>query len=129
MTQFTEKFNGEKSVRNADTIVRNGYTVILDFGTKADPDKIESVLEFFNDEYGIELSIRHAELQEIIENGIIGGVSGTGFGILYSMIFGGPVGILALACGIGGLLLGVLSTTLHVTVYKYRGHTMMKIEQ
>jgi outer membrane lipoprotein SlyB len=129
MKQFKEIFNGQDSVRKADTIIRNGYSVILDFGTKADPDKIQSVLDFFNEEYGIELSIRHAELQEVIEKGIIGAVSGAGVGVLSALIFGGPVGMFALGGTIIGGITGVISATLHITIYKYNGHTMMEIEQ
>lgn len=117
-----------KSIKKANELIMQGYDVVLDFGKKADLEKMDRILTYFDDEYGIEVSFRHAEIEEILENSIVGAISGAGAGILYGMIFGGPVGLLALAGGAVGLILGGLSPVLSVTVYRYNGHTLMKIK-
>ncbi|MBK9404447.1 MAG: hypothetical protein IPN57_07940 [Ignavibacteria bacterium] len=119
--------NTDRNIAEANELIKQGYGVVLEFGKNPDLDKMNRILTYFNGEYGIEISINHADIAEIIESGIIGGVSGAGAGILYGIIFGGPIGLLALTGGVIGTILGGLSPVLSVTIYKYKGKTFVTI--
>lgn len=119
--------NTDRNITEANDLIKQGYGVVLDFGKKPDLDKINRILTYFNGEYGIELSINHADISEIIESGIMGGAAGAGAGILYGIFSGGPIGLLALAGGVIGTILGGLSPVLNVTIYKYQGQTFVTI--
>jgi hypothetical protein len=117
-----------RCIKKAEEQLSTGYEIVLDFGTKANPEKIDRVLTYFNENYGIEVCIRHAELREMIESGIYGGLAGAGAGFLAALYFGGPVGWCILGGALVGTLIGSLSQVLYVTVYKSKGRTKMKIE-
>lgn len=123
------KLNKEIKKNEIDNLIKEGYDLILDFGRKTDPRKIDKILTHLDKNFAIEVSIRHSELEDIVESGLIGGVAGAGCGILASILTGGPIGILV---GIGislGITAGIMSATLNIKIYQYRGHTILKITQ
>ncbi|MBS1517933.1 MAG: hypothetical protein JSS91_07585 [Bacteroidetes bacterium] len=120
--------NIRKSIEMAEEQIMNGYEVVFDFGTSKDFEKVEKMLTYLGDDYGVDIYIRHAELKEIIEGGIIGGVAGAGIGIIAAFYFSGPVGWIALSGMLIGAAAGSISKSLIVTVYKRKGVTYMKVK-
>jgi len=124
----TYKFKiSENAIRKSEDLLEEGKEIILDFGKYADPEDLTHVLTYLHQEYKVEVSMRHAELEDILESAVIGGVAGGAVGILAALIWGGPVGILAALGTILGGLLGASSAVLNVKIYKYRGNTLMKL--
>jgi hypothetical protein len=124
----TYKFKiSENAIRKSEDLLEEGKEIILDFGKYADPEDLTHILTYLHQEYKVEVSMRHAELEEILESAVIGGVTGGALGILAALIWGGPVGILAALGTILGGLLGASSAVLNVKIYKYRGNTLMKL--
>jgi hypothetical protein len=95
------KYNSYSEIKEAEKLIQDGYDIILDFSKKADPKKLQKILTYFGDKYGIKVNIRDAKLKEIL------------------------AGLGASA----GLLSEIASATLNVKIYKYCGNTLVKITQ
>ncbi len=117
-----------EAISFAEEQLNDGREVILDFGKRVNVKELDHVFTYFTGNYEVDVTMRHAELKEIVEAGLIGGVIGAGTGALAAFLLGGPVGILTGIGALIGVAAGVASVTLNITVYKYRGHTLMKIK-
>lgn len=123
--------------RKVNDEIEDGREVVLTFGEDVKPEKVLKVLSFLQDEYEVELVVRHAEMREYVEHivagGAVGGAVGAGGAILTALIAGNPItlGPVLVAAGIGalaGAIIGAGATAVHrVTVYKHRGETRVKI--
>ncbi len=124
----TLKFDNITEVLNkSQETLSEGNEVVFDFGKHANHEHIARILTYFHEDYKLEVNIRHAEFQEILEAALTGAVAGGAIGILAGLILGGPVGTLAMLGAALGLLIGSASVVLQVKVYKYRGNTLVKI--
>ncbi len=102
--------------------------VIFEFQGPIDPEKIVKFLEWADDEYSVSVVITHAELEEFATMALAGGAVGAG-AALVAKALGLAVSwpVVALAAGAGALI-GVMSTTLHIRVFRYRGHTRIALK-
>jgi predicted phage tail protein len=122
--------------RKLNEEIEDGREVILNLGEDVKPEKVLKILSFLQDEYEVELVVRHAELREYIEHVVagaaVGGAVGAGGAILTALAAGNPItlGPVLVAAGIGALAgaIGAGATEVHrVTVYKHRGETRIKV--
>ena len=102
--------------------------VIFEFQGPIDPDKIVKFLEWADDEYSVSVVITHAELEEFATMALAGGAVGAG-AALVAKALGLAVSwpVVALAAGAGALI-GAMSTTLHIRVFRYQGHTRIALK-
>jgi len=101
--------------------------IILEFNGYVDPDKIVKFVEWANDEYKVKLVVAHAELKEYVTMAIAGGAVGAGVALL-AKYYGLPVSWpIVVGAAIGGAILGAMSTTLHIRIYKFKGMTRIKL--
>ena len=134
----------EAKGRRAETLVRDirqrneqGKDVVLSIGEHANPERIARIIRLAVEGYDVDLVVRHAELEEYLENVAIGTAIGSGVGasgVLAAMALGNPVtlgGALA-AIGIGALLGGAIGAGItpiaQITVYKFKGETRLRFE-
>ena len=115
-----------------------GTDVILTLGDSVNPERIIKILECTIGDSRVRLVVRHAELDEYIENAFvgaaIGGAAGAGAAIVFAILAGNPVTgpVVLSAAGLGaatGAIIGLGSTAIAlVTIYKTSGETRMRYE-
>lgn len=112
-----------------------GRDVVLVIGEDASPERVVKVIQAVVGDYDVNIVVRHAELQEYVDNALRGAAIGAGLaggGILAAIALGNPVGLgaalTALAVGaLAGAAAGAGVTPLaQVTVYRVRGETRIK---
>ena len=130
--------------RQCETIARDvrqeieaGYEVILQFDQNVDPNRVLKTINLCVDDKKVEITIRHAEFREYVENAARGAALGTPIAvlgyILTALRAGNPVTLAATlaAAGLGalvGLIFGVGVTQVgSVTIYKYREETRVRL--
>jgi hypothetical protein len=101
--------------------------LILEFNGEVNPKKIVKYVDWAGKEYRLKIVVQHAELRDYVELSCAGAGIGLGVGLLaYALGFVSWPAVLA-ATGIGALL-GLLTTSVNMRIYKYRGNTRVKIE-
>lgn len=123
-------------VRDVEEYAENGYDVILELGEDPSPERIIKILKATAGKYKIDLTIRHAELEEYIECALTGAAAGgllAGAAAVLTAVASGvslPLKVFLSAVGTGaaiGGILGLCSTPIaEVKVYKFRGETRIK---
>lgn len=123
-------------VRDVERFTEEGYDVILQLDENPSPQRILKILKATAGRYKIDLTIRHAELEEYVENTLAGALAGgfiTGAAALIAAVATGnpiPLKVFFQKVGIGaaiGGVLGLCSTPIAgVKIYKYRGETRIK---
>ena len=130
--------------RQCETIARDvrqeieaGDDVILRFNRNVDPDRVLETINLCVDDKKVEITIRHAEFRDYVENAARGAALGTSISVLGYIITalraGNPVTLAATlaAAGIGalaGALIGGGATQVgSVRIYKYREETCVRL--
>ena len=131
----------EKTAEETKDWIERGINVneiVVDFGTKVDPEKVLQTLTLIIGKLKVEMVIRHAELKDYLvgaANGaIIGGALGGAWALLEAAVtVGTSLELTTLIAKIGlGALIGFFIGTAAVPVssvriYKYKGATRMKL--
>ena len=102
--------------------------LIFEFQGPIDPERIVKFLEWADDGYSVSMVISHAEFEEFVTMAQAGGAVGAGVALgakALGLVVSWPM--VALAVGAGAIL-GALSTTLHIKVYRYRGRTRIALK-
>ena len=130
--------------RQCETIARDvrqeieaGYEVILQFDQNVDPNRVLKTINLCVDDKKVDITIRHAEFREYVENAARGATLGaalTAAGYLLTALrAGNPVTLAAMLtiAGLGalaGLIFGVGVTQVgSITIYKYREETRVRL--
>ena len=131
--------------RQCETIARDvrqeieaGYEVILQFDQNVDPNRVLKTINFcVDDNKKVEITIRHAEFREYVEDAAKGAALGaavTVAGYIFTALrAGNPVTLAAMlaAAGLGalaGIIIGAGVTQVgSVTIYKYREETRVRL--
>lgn len=119
--------------RVVDAQLTEGRDVVLNFGRHAKPERVLESLNLLVGTYDVELTIRHAELREYLENATAGGLLGAAIGTIAALALPGPatVALVLQGAGIGAiagaLIGGGLTQVQEITVYKHRGETRVKL--
>lgn len=114
--------------RMTDRAIQEGGDLVLDFGEDADPKRVFKYLEWLGAEHRVEITIRHAELEEFVTGIVAGAAIGAAAAAVAALAAGGPVAWTAIATAAGiGAIVGLALTPVTVRVYRYRGHTRVRI--
>ena len=102
--------------------------VLFEFQGHVNPDKIVKFLEWADDEYSVSMVITHAELEEYATMALAGGALGGGIALLAKALGLAVSWPLVAGVTLAGTIIGAMSTTLHIKVYRYRGNTRIAIK-
>ena len=102
--------------------------VLFEFQGQVNPDKIVKFLEWADDEYSVSMVVAHAELEEYATMAMAGGALGAGAALVAKALGLTVSWPLVAGATLAGALIGAMSTTLHIKVYRYRGHTRIALK-
>ncbi|MBK8695344.1 MAG: hypothetical protein IPN17_24500 [Deltaproteobacteria bacterium] len=102
--------------------------LVLEFSGDVPPERIVKFFEWANDEFSVRAIVRHAELKEYVTSTVAGAGAGAAGLCLLAYFAGVPITWPILLGGAAaGAIVGVLTTPLHIKVYKVKGRTRLRL--
>jgi hypothetical protein len=116
--------------------VRAGRDAVVVLGKSPDPERVMSIIGAVVGDTEVQLVVRHAEMQEYVQNALTGAALGSAVAVggyaLTKLSSGGALSLeeMVVSIVIGGLAgasLGIgLATVAEVRVYRYNGESKIK---
>lgn len=102
--------------------------LVFEFSGDIPPERVVKLFDWAGEEFKVQAIVRHAELKEYVTSAVAGaGVGAAGLGLL-AYFAGVPVTWpIILGGAAAGALMGLLTTPLHIKIYKVRGRTRMRL--